>query len=93
VVEQMAVARWTDVRLQTVDEAVARQQHEISFLREYRTRLITDVLTGKLDVRAAAADLPNEPDEMEAPDETDPLTESEDDTEANLEAAPKEADA
>ena len=27
-------------------------------LREYRTRLIADVVTGKLDVREAAADLP-----------------------------------
>ena len=31
---------------------------EIELLREYRTRLIADVVTGKLDVREAAADLP-----------------------------------
>ena len=36
-------------------DAVARQ---IALLREYRTRLIADVVTGKLDVREAAADLP-----------------------------------
>ena len=29
-----------------------------NFLREYRTRLIADVVTGKLDVREAAARLP-----------------------------------
>ena len=34
---------------------------EIELLREYRTRLISDVVTGKLDVRAAAATLPDEP--------------------------------
>ena len=34
-------------------------------LREYRTRLIADVVTGKLDVRKAAAELP----------EMDPLAE------------------
>ena len=34
-------------------------EHEISLLREYRTRLVADVVTGKLDVRAAAAELPD----------------------------------
>ena len=29
-------------------------------MREYRTRLIADVVTGKLDVREAAAELPEE---------------------------------
>lgn len=33
---------------------------EIKLLREYRTRLIADVVTGKLDVREAAARLPDE---------------------------------
>lgn len=31
---------------------------ETSLIREYRTRLIADVVTGKVDVRAAAAALP-----------------------------------
>ena len=35
-------------------------QREIDLLREYRTRLIADVVTGKLDVREAAAKLPEE---------------------------------
>lgn len=34
-------------------------QSEIALLREYRTRLIADVVTGKLDVREAAARLPD----------------------------------
>ena len=33
---------------------------EIALLREYRTRLIADVVTGKLDVREAAAGLPDD---------------------------------
>jgi len=33
---------------------------EIDLLREYRTRLVADVVTGKLDVRDAAAGLPVE---------------------------------
>ena len=32
-------------------------QRQIALLREYRTRLIADVVTGKLDVREAAARL------------------------------------
>ena len=36
----------------------ATAQRQIELLREYRTRLIADVVTGKLDVREAAANLP-----------------------------------
>jgi len=38
---------------------------EIALLREYRTRLISDLVTGKLDVRAVAANLPDEVEETE----------------------------
>ncbi len=38
---------------------------QVALLREYRTRLIADVVTGKLDVREAAARLPDEPEEPE----------------------------
>lgn len=37
---------------------IQRFEREIDLLREYRTRLIADVVTGKLDVREAAARLP-----------------------------------
>ena len=40
--------------------AIARLEREIELLREYRTRLVADVVTGKLDVREAAARLPEE---------------------------------
>ena len=41
-------------------ETLVRQQAENlgRLLNEYRTRLIADVVTGKLDVREAAAELP-----------------------------------
>lgn len=49
----------------SADFAITHAQREISLLREYRTRLIADVVTGKLNVRAAAARLPEqEPDAM-----------------------------
>jgi len=52
---------------------IERSQREIDLLREYRTRLIADVVTGKLDVREAAARLPEETGD------TEPLDEIEDD--------------
>ena len=51
-----------------LDAATDRARREIDLLREYRTRLIADVVTGKLDVRKAAAGLP---DELEQIDEAD----------------------
>ena len=43
-----------------IDTAISRLEREIALLREYRTRLVADVVTGKLDVREAAARLPDE---------------------------------
>ena len=42
---------------------ISRTQREIDLFQEYRTRLIADVVTGKLDVREAAASLPEEAEE------------------------------
>ena len=50
--------------------AISRARREIDLLREYRARLIADVVTGKLDVREAAAALP-EVDPLAADDEAD----------------------
>ena len=44
---------------------IARAQRQIQLLEEYRTRLIADVVTGKLDVRETAASLPHEEDNRE----------------------------
>jgi type I restriction enzyme S subunit len=44
--------------LAPVDRALAKTECEISLIRDYRTRLVADVVTGQLDVRAAAASLP-----------------------------------
>ena len=45
--------------------AIARARRQIDLVQEYRTRLIADVVTGKLDVREAAALLPDEADDGE----------------------------
>lgn len=52
-------------------QASAATQREIALLREYRTRLIADVVTGQVDVRAAAAQLPAEVEEFDALDEAE----------------------
>ena len=40
--------------------AITRALRQTELLREYRTRLIADVVTGKLDVRETTANLPDE---------------------------------
>lgn len=45
---------------------ITRTQREISLIREYRTRLIADVVTGKVDVRGVAVELAEEVEEIEA---------------------------
>jgi type I restriction enzyme S subunit len=65
--EQERIASYLQRYAAAVDAAAARAAQELDRLREYRTRLIADVVTGKLDIRDAAAALP----------EVDPLDEDE----------------
>ncbi len=58
--EQTAIAAFLDQQIADIDAAIARARHQIDLLREYRTRLIADVVTGKLDVREAAVGLLDE---------------------------------
>ena len=64
--EQSLVIRFVDQTTTKIDKRIADARREIELLREYRTRLIADVVTGKLDVREAAAALPEEPDDPDA---------------------------
>jgi type I restriction enzyme, S subunit len=63
--EQASIVKYTHEVTGDVDFAMARTNREIALLSEYRTRLIADVVTGKLDVREAAANLPEDADEPE----------------------------
>ncbi len=63
--EQRAILDVIAKETTALSVAMDRAEHEISLLREYRARLIADVVTGKLDVRKMAAMLPDEPDESE----------------------------
>jgi type I restriction enzyme S subunit len=88
--EQHAIVRGVGQTTAATDATIVRAQREIDMLREYRTRLIAEVVTGKLDVREAAARFPEEPAEAPPTEEMEPLDESEN---AELEAAGEEADA
>jgi type I restriction enzyme S subunit len=83
--EQLAILKSLITEHRPILAAISRLEREITLLREYRTRLIADVVTGKLDVRELAAGLPKE-DLQDQPDvaaeyDTD---EAEDDAESDL---------
>ena len=57
--EQTAIVAHLDKLTSDIDAAIAHTRREIELLEEYRTRLIADVVTGKLDVREAVSNLPD----------------------------------
>ncbi|WP_217125617.1 restriction endonuclease subunit S [Hydrogenophilus thiooxidans] len=67
--EQTAIVEYLDAQTAKLDAAIAAARREIELLREYRERLIADVVTGKLDVREVAARLPEESEEPDLPEE------------------------
>lgn len=70
--EQDAIVAAIQDATEKPSAAIARARDEIALLREFRTRLIADVATGKLDVREAAAKLANaeeDPEVTDVPDE------------------------
>ena len=66
--EQHQIAHVVDTATAHIASSIERSRRQISSLREYQARLIADAVTGKVDVREAAAALP----------EPDPLAEEED---------------
>lgn len=81
--EQEAIAEEIEHECSKLTTAIARAEREIALMQEYRTRLTADVVTGKLDVRPAAAKLPDltpstpETATDEAPEESEPGEEAE----------------
>jgi type I restriction enzyme, S subunit len=80
--EQREILTALAEELSGINKAASRVEHEIELLREYRTRLVADVVTGKLDVHEAAVRLPEKaapdvtPDDAELVDETEPTEEA-----------------
>ena len=86
--EQREVVRMIEVATHDLNDAISAARREIDLLREYRTRLIADVVTGKFDVREAAARLPDEVEELEPLDEADTLIDGEEEPTDALATAP-----
>ncbi len=80
--EQTAIVEYLDKATADMDAAIARARRQVELLQEYRTRLIADVVTGKLAVREAPAPHPGGDRGAEALDETDILNNAEEGTEA-----------
>ncbi len=49
--EQLLIADYVNKSVKKICSAIEKAQREIDLIQEYRTRLISDVVTGKIDVR------------------------------------------
>jgi type I restriction enzyme, S subunit len=85
VAEQHELLTSIDLAVAPLIGTISRLEREIDLLREYRTRLVADVVTGKLDVREVAATLPDDslhdaaPEEdLDSPEAEEPLDQEED---------------
>jgi type I restriction enzyme S subunit len=63
ILEQKRILAHIDDEAGSLNTAIARIEREIALMQEYRTRLTADIVTGKLDVREAAANLPALPED------------------------------
>ena len=69
--EQRRIVEFVNSRSAMAHSSFHRTRNKITLLKEYRTRLIADVVTGKLDVRKAVARLPDETETSQAMDRPD----------------------
>jgi len=49
--EQTAIVDYLDRKTDQMDDVISKTHHEIELLQEYRTALISEAVTGKIDVR------------------------------------------
>ena len=88
--EQSAIVEYLTKATTNMDAAIARARRQIELALEYRTRVIADLMAGKLDVREAAAQLPKEAGESEPIDESSPFADDMDDNPHDADEAVKE---
>ena len=77
--EQDQLVLWIERQLSSLVKLGDSAKRQINLLREYRTRLIADMVTGKLDVREAAARLPDGTEDPQPLDEAEAWSEPVDD--------------
>ena len=56
--EQINIVKFIEKSSASIADTIMRSRFQIELMEEYRTRLIADVITGQLDVRKAAEELP-----------------------------------
>ena len=81
--EQKAIADYINVEVAKIDNVLPSFQKEIDLLREYRTRLISDVVTGQIDVRDVVIPeyIPEDDTEIDVADTPDNTEEGAEDAE------------
>ncbi|MBE9322454.1 restriction endonuclease subunit S [Klebsiella pneumoniae] len=80
--EQERIAKQLDIETAEVNGAIAKVEDEIKLIREYRDRLIADVVTGQVDVRGwqpGSDDIVNDEELAAFGDEQEELADEEDD--------------
>ncbi|HAT2009958.1 TPA: restriction endonuclease subunit S [Legionella pneumophila] len=50
--EQMEITNYVQNKVSVISNVISRSSREIELIQEYQTRLISDVVTGKIDVRS-----------------------------------------
>lgn len=76
--EQTTIINFLEKEATRINKVIDAENREIILLSEYRTRMISAVVTGKLDVREATAGLPEETEEPEDIEEIEPFGDPED---------------
>ncbi len=87
-IEQDTIVEHLERATAATNAAITRARRQIELVQEYRTRLIADVVTGNLDVREAAAQLPDEADHQGPIEEGSPIADSLDEEIYDAEEAP-----
>lgn len=75
--EQNQIVKNIQDNTESLNNTINRTKNEVQLLLELRTRLISDVVTGKLDVREAVAQLSEEELTTESTDDTEGILEDE----------------
>ncbi len=92
--EQGAIAQALRGILRGIETQIATSQREVELLEEHWNRLVVDVINGTVDVREAAAQLPDTIGEPEPFDDLDALAEDDEaDGEGDLDTALEEVEA
>jgi type I restriction enzyme S subunit len=91
--EQRAIANSLRNSTNGLKKAITSAEQQVTLLREYRTRLIGDVVTGKLDVRETATRLPDDIEEPEPLEESEAENDLAAEETGDLDAVTEQADA